>query len=136
MTDLADRRSRHLETARRFAISLKERGVEMRLVGSLAQGADSDTSSDIEFLVLECPDYASTKRDSCEWRREPAKRQRNRYEVRLSQATGREKSLGLAQFISGRKSRTDRHGCQLSFHTLSCLPRCDATGMSSIGPQQ
>ncbi len=56
MTDLADLRSRYLEAARRVAVSLKERGVEIRLVGSLARGADFDISSDIDFLVLECPE--------------------------------------------------------------------------------
>ncbi|WP_186392812.1 MULTISPECIES: nucleotidyltransferase family protein [unclassified Pannonibacter] len=53
MTDL---RSRYLEAARRVAVSLKERGVEVRLVGSLARGTDFDASSDIDFLVLECPE--------------------------------------------------------------------------------
>lgn len=52
MTDL---RSRYLEAARRVAVSLKERGIEVRLVGSLARGTDFDASSDIDFLVLECP---------------------------------------------------------------------------------
>jgi len=56
MTNLADRRSRFLEAARRVAFSLKERGVEVRLVGSLARGTDFDASSDIDFLVLECPE--------------------------------------------------------------------------------
>lgn len=53
MTDL---RSRYLEAARRVAVSLKERGVEVRLVGSLARGTDFDIESDIDFLVLDCPE--------------------------------------------------------------------------------
>ena len=53
---MTDPRSRYLEAARRVAVSLKERGVEVRLVGSLARGTDFDASSDIDFLVLECPE--------------------------------------------------------------------------------
>ena len=53
MTDL---RSRYLEAARRVAVSLKERGVEVRLAGSLARGTDFDASSDIDFLVLDFPE--------------------------------------------------------------------------------
>lgn len=53
MTDL---RSRYLEAARRVAVSMKERGVEVRLVGSLARGRDFDAESDIDFLVLDCPE--------------------------------------------------------------------------------
>jgi predicted nucleotidyltransferase len=56
MTDLADLRSRYLEAARRVAVSLMERGVEVRLVGSLARGTDFCAESDIDFLVLECPE--------------------------------------------------------------------------------
>lgn len=56
MTDLSDLRSRYLEAAKRVAVSLKERGVEVRLVGSLARGTDFDASSDIDFLVLKCPE--------------------------------------------------------------------------------
>jgi len=43
MTDL---RSRYLEAARRVAVSLKERGVEVRLVGSLARRTDCDIARD------------------------------------------------------------------------------------------
>ncbi|MGS4987507.1 nucleotidyltransferase domain-containing protein [Roseibium sp. RP-7] len=59
---MTDFRSRYLESARRVAVSTKERGVEVRLVGSLARGTDFDASSDIDFLVLDCPEDLRSRR--------------------------------------------------------------------------
>ncbi|MGS4987511.1 nucleotidyltransferase domain-containing protein [Roseibium sp. RP-7] len=58
MTDLADLRSRHLEATEYVVVALKDRGVKIRVVGSLARGTDFSPSSDIDLLVfvLECPD--------------------------------------------------------------------------------
>ena len=52
----AERRARAVELARAACLALERRGVEVRIVGSLATGRFG-THSDIDLLVTRCPRY-------------------------------------------------------------------------------
>lgn len=51
----SERRDRAVELAKRTATALRELGVEVKIIGSLAKGSFGE-HSDIDFVVMFCPE--------------------------------------------------------------------------------